>query len=145
MQTTTSHLFVDTLGARVISRRGFVKGSKKSATAPLLRGCFTGYNKMKNRDVRLCGTAWLHPEIPFCTQTGLSICKDTTSNDVPSPLHFQIFWIFCSCVCSQVSNGQSVMSKVYSTAQTQWRDIVENTEKVPFLQSPKETDLYTTN
>ena len=80
MQTTTGHLFVDTLGARVISRRGFVKGSKKSATAPLLRGCFTGYNKMKNRDVQLCGTAWLHPEIPFCTQTGLSICKDTTSS-----------------------------------------------------------------
>ena len=54
-----------------------MKGSKKSATAPLLRGCFTGYNKMKNRDVQLCGTAWLHPEIPFCTQTGLSICKAT--------------------------------------------------------------------
>ena len=30
---------------------------------------------MTNRDVQLCGIAWLHPEIPFCTQTGLLLLK----------------------------------------------------------------------
>ena len=34
---------------------------------------------MKNRDVRHCGIAWLHPEIPFCTQTGLSILTEIGS------------------------------------------------------------------
>ena len=32
---------------------------------------------MTNRDVQLCGTAWLHPEIPFCTQTGRLLLKRT--------------------------------------------------------------------
>ena len=60
-----------------------MKGSKKSATAALLRGCFTGYNKMKNRDVQLYayGIAWLHPEIPFCTQTGRLLLKSIDSKD----------------------------------------------------------------
>ena len=36
---------------------------------------------MKNRDVQLCGTAWLHPEIPFCTQTGLLLLKRTDNTN----------------------------------------------------------------
>ena len=41
---------------------------------------------MKNRDVRLCGIAWLHPEIPFCTQTGLSILTEIGSTIQPASL-----------------------------------------------------------
>ena len=35
---------------------------------------------MTNRDVQLYGIAWLHPEIPFCTQTGLSVLLKRTDN-----------------------------------------------------------------
>ena len=50
-------------------------------------GRFTGNNKVENRDVQLCGTAWLHPEIPFCTQTGLLLLKrtDNTTNNSLAP------------------------------------------------------------
>ena len=41
---------------------------------------------MKNRDVRLCGIAWLHPETPFCTQTGLCFLTRIGSNNLQSTL-----------------------------------------------------------
>ena len=37
----------------------------------------TRYIKNINNDVQLCGIAWLHPEVPFCTQTGLLLLKRT--------------------------------------------------------------------
>ena len=64
------HLLCKHSWVRVFQRVGFAQGF---AIAAPLRGCFTGYNTATKRDVRLCGIAWLHPEIPFCTQTGLSI------------------------------------------------------------------------
>ena len=35
-----------------------MKSSKKVRPPIYSWGCFTSYNKMKNRDVQLCGTAW---------------------------------------------------------------------------------------
>ena len=64
------HLLCKHSWVRVFQRVGFAQGF---AIAAPLRGCFTGYNTATKHDVRLCGIAWLHPEIPFCTQTGLSI------------------------------------------------------------------------
>ena len=55
--------FVNTLGSGSFSVYvGFAQGF---AIAAPLRGCFTGYNTATKRDVRLCGIAWLHPEIQF--------------------------------------------------------------------------------
>ena len=37
---------------------------------------------MKNRNVQLCGTAWVHPEIPFCPQTGRLLWQSIDSTTI---------------------------------------------------------------
>ena len=55
---------------------------------------------MKNRDVRLCGIACLHPEIPFCTQTGHKYSTTYVSIPLKRVKAWQINQ-FLAIVCKQ--------------------------------------------